>query len=88
MHLSLLGGGFCSLISVSFLDFLVYDACVFVSWLPQLKCSQRIVNSVGRWETEMNYGKKCYRKRSLWSLWDGVREEREITLGFLLHSWE
>lgn len=45
-------------------------------------CSQGTSDGIEAWDTGMGWGKKGWKRRSLWSLGDWVKEKREATAGF------
>lgn len=89
MSLSVLGGCLVPWFMSSFWIFRVYVGCVLSIFLARLACvfSVLMPANVGGWDILMRWAMKGWLRRCLWSVADGIREERETRAVFLLESW-
>ena len=72
------------MVSVSSLVYGEYDDCVFPVFLTYLL---GMPAGIGGWDTGMSWGKEGWRRRSLGSIWDGVKKNRESSAGFQIQRY-
>lgn len=64
-----------------------YDFRALFSWTVNLVFSKWMPAGVWSCHTRMSWGKEDWKRRSLWSVKDGVREERETATSVLQQNW-
>lgn len=62
--------------------------CYLFTWPALLVCSQCLTAGVEGYNAEMSWKRECWRRQSLLSLGDRVREERDAKAFFLLQRRE